>query len=347
MTHPHYVRPDVQAFVDFLAAQPGPRTYELDPPAARQLMKMMTVLAELPTGDIAVRRDIAIPGPAGDIPARLYDARDSREPGPAMVFYHGGGFVLGDLDTHEPVCAEIARTLDMPVISVDYRLAPEAPWPAAPDDCEAAARWVATSPEALGRKVTSLVLAGDSAGGNLCVITTLALRDEPAQVPVAAQWPIYPAVDGRGEYGSGADFGEGFLLDARSMKWFVDHYGGDQESWRLNPLFADHAGTPPTLVFTAGLDPLRDQGRAYAAELIRAGVPTIYREAAGNIHGLINLRKIIPSSQGDVAGCLAALKAMVVEAEANRVMAQAAGATSGISAAAQDAGIATDAVELA
>ena len=324
MTIEHHIRSDVKAFLEFLNKQPGPRTFEVEPAQAREMMKMVGNLAELPTGEIAVKRDIAIPGPGGDIAARLYDPRESREPGPAMVFFHGGGFVIGDIETHEPVCAEIARTLDLPVISVDYRLAPEAPWPAAPDDCEAAARWVATSPEALDRKVTSLALAGDSAGGNLCVITTLALRDEPAAVPVAAQWPIYPVVDSLGEYGSGADYAEGFLLDYRSMKWFSAHYAGDPEHWRLNPLFADHAGTPPTLVFTAGLDPLRDQGRAYAAELARAGVPVVFREAAGNIHGLINLRKIIPSSQGDVHGCLAVLKAMIVEAEAERVMERAA-----------------------
>lgn len=342
-----FVRPDVRAFLDFLNAQPGPRAFEVEPGQAREMMKAMASLAELPTGDIAVCRDLSIPGPAGDIPARLYDPRENREPGPAMVFFHGGGFVIGDIDTHEPFCAEAARSLDMPVVSVDYRLAPEAPWPAAPDDCEAAARWVATSPEPLGRKVTSLALAGDSAGGNLTVITTLALRDDPAEVPVAAQWPIYPVVDNRGDYGSGSDFGEGFLLDHRSMKWFSDHYAGDPGHWRLNPLLAEHAGTPPTLVLTAGLDPLRDQGRAYAAELIRAGVHTVFREAAGNIHGLINLRKVIPSSQGDIAGCFTALKAMVLEFEANRVMAEAAGGGSGTAAAARDAGITGETIELA
>lgn len=325
-TNAAYVRPDVKMFLEFLNSQEGPRTWEVEPEQARQLMTAMGAIADLPVGEIAVQQDLAIPGPAGDIPARLYDPRAQRAPGPVVVFFHGGGFVIGDLDTHGPFCAEMARTLDLPVVSIDYRLAPEAPWPAAPDDCEAAARWVATSPAALGREATGLVLCGDSAGGNLCIVATLALRDEPAKVPVIAQWPIYPAVDGVGEYESAAAFAEGFLLDTRSMKWFTDHYGGEAESWRLNPLGADHRGTPPTLVFTAGLDPLRDQGRHYAAKLIEAGVPTVYREAKGNIHGLINLRKAIPSSEGDIHGCLAALKAMIVEAEGELVMERAAAA---------------------
>ena len=152
-------------------------------------------VADAPAGELAVIRDLSCPGPAGDIGLRLYDARESREAGPLFLFFHGGGFVLGDLDTHEPFCAEIARQLDMPVVAVDYRLAPEHPWPAGIEDCIAAARWVGGSPEALGRTTTGLVLAGDSAGGNFTIVTALALRDEPAAVPVLAQWPIYPAAD--------------------------------------------------------------------------------------------------------------------------------------------------------
>lgn len=323
MTEP-YVRPDVKAFLEFLNSQPGPRTYEVEPAQAREMMAMMGMMLDETRGELAVCKDLSIPGPAGDIPARLYDPRESREPGPAMVFFHGGGWVIGNIQTHEPFCAEVARLLDMPVISVDYRLAPEHPWPAAPDDCEAAARWVATSPAELERHVTGLVLCGDSAGGNLCVITTLALRDDPAQVPVIAQWPIYPAVDGETEYESANLFGEGFLLDSRTMDWFISHYAGESDHWRLSPLIAKHHDTPPTVVLTAGLDPLRDQGRAYAAELALNGVPVVYREAKGNIHGFIQLRKMIPSGYGDIAGGAAALKALIVEAEGERVMEQAA-----------------------
>lgn len=320
-----FVRPDTRAFLDFLNNMPGPKTHEMTPDAAREVMRGMRDVADVPVGELALIRDLSIPGSAGDIPARLYDARDGREPGPVLLYFHGGGFVFGDLHTHEPFCAEMARQLDMPVIAVDYRLAPENPWPAAPDDCEAAARWVAGNPADLGRVATSLVLAGDSAGGNLTVVTSMALRDAPAAVPVVAQFPIYPVVDQVAKYGSFARFGDGFLLTRDSMTWFTAAYAATVGHPRTDPLLHDQAGMPPTLVLTASLDPLRDQGRAYVGALAAAGVPVTFREAVGNIHGFVNLTKVIPSTRGDVAGALAALKDMIVEAEANRVMAQAAG----------------------
>lgn len=324
MTEP-FIRPDVKQFLDYLNNVPGPKAHEIGAAEARKMMGAMRAVADAPAGDLAVIRDLRIAGPhGGEIPLRLYDPRETRVPGPALVFFHGGGFVMGDLDTHEPACAEIARVLDMPVVSVDYRLAPENPWPAAPDDCEAAARWVAESPAELGLKVTGLVLAGDSAGGSLAIVTALALRDEPAAVPVLAQWAIYPATDLRTRYPSYDRFGDGYLLSKDGMLWFNESYRPDFDHWRASPLHADQTGLPPTLVVTASLDPLLDQGRAYAAACVKAGVPTIYREAAGNIHGWLNLRKAIPSSEGDLRGSLTALKALIIEAEADHVMAQAA-----------------------
>jgi acetyl esterase len=231
-----------------------------------------------------------------------------------MVFFHGGGFVLGDLDTHEPFCAELARQLDMPVIAVDYRLAPEHPWPAGPDDAIAAARWIAASPEALGRQVTGLIPCGDSAGGNFAIVVSLALRDEPAAVPVLAQWPIYPAADPAKGYPSFNDFAEGYLLTREGMNWFDKCYAPDPKDWRYSPLVKSQAGLPPTLVVTASLDPIRDQGRAYAAACIEAGVDTVFIEAKGTIHGFINLRKAVPSAEGDIARCVAALKLLLKEA---------------------------------
>ena len=317
-------RPDVAAFLQFLNNVPGPKMHELPPEGARMTMVAMLPVAEQPTGELAVVRNLDIPGPAGTIRARLYDARETREPGPVMVFYHGGGFVIGDLDTHEPYCAEAARALDMPVIAIDYRLAPENPWPAAPDDCEAATRWIASSPAELGLRVTSLVVSGDSAGGNLAIVTAMALRDSPAAVPVIAQFPIYPAVDGSADWGSFHEHGAGKLLTHEAMDYFHRAYRAEEGHVRAHPLGHDHAGMPPTLIVTAGLDPLRDQGRAYAGALIEAGVPVTYREAVGNIHGFITLRKAIPSSAGDVASLFALLKPMVAVAEAERVMRQAA-----------------------
>ena len=324
MTDSPFVRPDVAAFLAYLNAVPGPKMHQMEAPAARQVMVAMKDVADLPVGELATIRDLSIPGPAGAIPARLFDAAEARAPGPAMVFYHGGGFVIGDIDTHAGFCAEAARVLAMPVISINYRLAPENRWPAAPDDCEAAARWVAGSPAELGRHVTGVVLCGDSAGGNLAIVTALALRDLPAAVPVLVQAPIYPAADMSRAYTSFGQFADGYLLTRDGMIWFNDAYQADLEHQRSSPIKADLAGLPPAVVVTASLDPIRDQGRAYAAALIEAGVPVTFREAVGTIHGFITLRQAIPSAVGDVAGYLAAVKATVAEAEGARVMAQAA-----------------------
>ena len=309
-----FVRADVRRFLDYLNALPGPRSHEAGPVEAREMMHASRHVADAPVGTLAVISDLAAPGPAGDIPLRLYDPRERRDPGPVLVFFHGGGFVLGDLHTHEPFCAEIARLLDMPVVAVDYRLAPEHPWPAGVEDAIAAARWVAESPEALGREATGLVLAGDSAGGNFTIVASLALRDEPAAVPVVAQWPIYPAADPAQGYPSFTDFGEGYLLTREGMRWFDECYRPDPADWRYSPLVKSQENMPPTLVVTASLDPIRDQGRAYAAACIEAGVPTIFREAKGNIHGFINLRKAIPSSEEDIRGCAVALHLLLTEA---------------------------------
>jgi acetyl esterase len=304
----HFVRPDVATFLNFLNNVPGPKMFELSPADARQQMRAMGGVAELPVGDLAVIQDLTIPGPAGNIPARLYDPRESRAPGPVMVFFHGGGFVIGDLDTHGPYCAEAARQLDMPVVSVDYRLAPEHPFPAAPEDCLAAARWVAEN-----IPCTGLILSGDSAGGNLAIVTSLSLRDKPAAMPVIAQNPIYPVVSASDDWQSFRDFAEGYLLSTESMDWFDAAYKADPNDYRGAPLDFDHTGTPPTVVITCSLDPLHDQGVAYVEALKRADVDVWHIEAEGNIHGMINLRKAIPSSQQDVTRNLSALKTLLAK----------------------------------
>ncbi len=310
-----YTRPDVRLFLDHLAALPGPRGHEAGPVEARRMAVAARHVADAPVGELVVIRDLVMDGPAGELKLRLYDARETRAAGPALVYFHGGGFVIGDLDTHEPICAEIARVLDMPVVAVDYRLAPEHPWPAAPQDCLAAARWVAGSPSALGREVTGLIIAGDSAGGNLAIVTSLALRDAPAEVPVLAQWPIYPAADPRNSYPSFADFSSGYFLTLEGMIWFDQCYAPDKNDPRYAPLVLDQAGMPPTLVVTASLDPIRDQGRAYAAACAQAGVPTLFHEARGQIHGFVNFRKAVPSSNGDVARSLALLQVLIGQGE--------------------------------
>jgi acetyl esterase len=315
MTDP-YVRPDVALFLQFLNSAPGPKMHEVSPAESREMMRAMGPAAEAETGELAVIKNLSIPGPAGPIPARLYDTRTDRTRTPVMVFYHGGGFVIGDLETHEPYCAEAARQLDMPVISIDYRLAPEHPFPAATDDCEAATRWIAESPAELGFDVTGLVPSGDSAGGNLTIVTSMALRDRPAAVPVVVQHPIYPVVSDHDDWPSMKQFANGYLLTEDGMTWFSDAYAADRDDYRGAPLKFDQTGMPPSLVTTASLDPLRDQGIAYVEALKAAGVRVEYRSADGNIHGHINLRKATPSSQEDVVGNLKALKEMLAEAMA-------------------------------
>lgn len=296
----HYVREDVRGFLDMLKAMGGPGVEEVGAVAGRDQMRMLTALAEAPARELAVVRDLMCPGPAGDIPLRLYDAKEHREPGPVVVFIHGGGFVIGDIGVYHALCSEIAALLDLPVISVEYRLAPEHPFPAAPDDCEAAARWIAASPPELGRVATGLVLMGDSAGGNLAIVTTNALANKPAAVPVLVQAPIYPVADDATRHGSFRDFFEGFLLTGKAMTWFAEQYAGDAADPRHTPMTGDCSRTPTTVICTAGLDPLRDSGRAYAAHLIGLGIDVTYLEFPGLIHGFSTLRKAIPSGQRDL-----------------------------------------------
>lgn len=306
----HFIKPDVQAYLDRLKASPRP-------PLNRQLLAMirqmpperMVSTDDLPVGQLGSVKDVTMPSPGGPIRMRMYDARAEREPGPVVVFFHGGAYVVGSIETHAGLSAEMARQLDLPVVSVEYRLAPENPWPAAVDDGEAAARWIAANGKAFGRQFNGLIVSGDSAGGNLTLVTTLALRDKPAALPVIMQVPIYPASDRTKVYPSRQKFSSGFALDISPDD--EDLYQADPKSPRASPLLADLAGLPPTVLVTASLDPLRDEGRAFAAKLVEAGVPTTYFEAAGTIHGFATYRKAIPSAQQDTTDFLALARVML------------------------------------
>lgn len=304
-----YVRPDVQMMLDLMAAADGPQMYEVDPPTAREMYLKMGEIGERPAPADVKQTDFAIPGPAGDIGARSYQPAQPSGDGTTIVFFHGGGWVIGDLDSHNSLAAEIAHLSGFNTVAIDYRLAPEAPWPAAVDDALAAARWIAASPDSLGFDVKRVIFAGDSAGGNLTAIAARALRKE---MPVAAQWMIYPGVDVSAEGGSMDEFAEGYLLQKKSMEWFGAHYAPDPDSELASPIASkDWHDLPPALVFVCGLDPLRDQGRAYAAKLIEAGNRVIFREAAGQVHGSAQLRRIIASAQDDLGGQVADLKALL------------------------------------
>jgi acetyl esterase len=306
-----YVRPDVRNFLATIEANPRPAfTAELLAQIRKMPADMMASL-DAPVGELGAIQNVSMPGPAGEIALRLFDPRAEREAGPVVIFYHGGGFCVGSIDTHAGLAAEIARQLDLPVISVEYRLAPEHPWPSAPDDAEAAARWVADNSAAFGRTFSSMILCGDSAGATLTIVTALALRGQPASLPVIMQFPIYPVTDQSRTYASAAAFADGYGLESVNMDLYDQHLKADSAHWRASPLLADQAGLPPTLIVTAALDPLRDQGRAYAARTLAAGVPTSYIEVPGTIHGFASFRRAIPSAQADLTAILGIAKTML------------------------------------
>ncbi|WXK59178.1 alpha/beta hydrolase [Parerythrobacter aurantius] len=309
--HTPFVRPDVRGFLDLLAAAGGPAITELSLADARAGYQALHDMADRPARELAVIRNLSFPGPAGDIPLRLYDARERRDLGAVIVFYHGGGFVIGDLDTHHNLCTEIAFQMDLPVVAVDYRCAPEAPFPAAIEDCVAATRWVAGSPAELGRGATGLIPIGDSAGGNAAIVVTQALMREAAAVPVVLQVPIFPLASDWATSKSVVDFAEGYVLTRQAMEFFEAAYQPDKSDWRAMPIHAVHEGTPPTVLVTASLDPIRDSGRDYGAALSLAGVDHIFIEVHGGTHSFTNLRAAVPSYQADLENVFTAMKLLL------------------------------------
>ncbi|NVE93888.1 alpha/beta hydrolase [Altererythrobacter lutimaris] len=310
-----YVRPDVKAFLDGLAAMgPQPGLAEMSLEEARAGYMALHGMADRPARELAVIRDLTCPGPAGDIPLRLYDTQENRELGPIMVFYHGGGFVIGDLDTHHALCTELCALMDMPLVAVDYRRAPEAPFPAAIEDCEAATRWIAGSPQDLDRKVTGLIPIGDSAGGNASIVVSQQIAKDTADVPVVLQVPIFPlAADSFGS-GSLEEFAEGFILTKAAVEFFDASYSPDRNDPRAMPMLGDIAGTPPTVLVTASLDPIRDSGRDYGAALSAAGIDHVHLEMEGVTHSFTNLRGAIAGAQADLERMVAAMKYMLENA---------------------------------
>jgi acetyl esterase len=267
-------------------------------------------MTEADPREMSVIKDLTCPGPAGEIPVRFYDARETREPSPVVLFFHGGGFVIGDLDTHDALCTELAAELDLPVLAVHYRKAPEAPFPAAPDDCEAVARWLAASPAELGREVTGLVTIGGSAGGNLATVTARALCDSPAAAPMLLQVLLYPATEESWD-GSMETFGAGYLLTKTAMEWFYSLYQPESGNARAFPLLAKAEGMPPTIMAVGGLDPLQDQARRLAAKLVGAGVDVCTLNFPGLTHDFTTTRKALPSAQAATTWVIAAMKLML------------------------------------
>jgi acetyl esterase len=253
-----------------------------------------------------------VPGPAGGIAARLYlPPQPAGDPPPLLVYFHGGGWVIGDLDTHDDPCRFLAAGSGVALLAIDYRLAPEHPFPAAVEDAEAAYRWARENAARLGLDRDRIAVGGDSAGANLAAAVCLLARDGGLPLP-AMQLLIYPVTDCAAEAPSRRTFGEGFLLTRRDMDWFEEHYlpaGADRSDPRVSVLRApDLAGLPPAYLAVAGFDPLRDEGEAYAQRLGEAGVPVALRRHAGLIHTFANLTAICPSARAAMLEAAGALR---------------------------------------
>ena len=278
--------------------------------AARELfMAGRKVFAPDPM-PIAETRDLEIPGPGGPIPARLYrPAKDGMLP--VLVFFHGGDWVVGNIESHEGMCRHIANRAEAAVVSVDYRMGPEHRFPAAVDDCVAATGWVADNAAALGIDPEPLAVGGDSAGGNLAAVVSLVARDK-GEPRIVYQVLIYPATDAAMRHDSIARYAEGYVLTRATMRWFYEQYLASPEQasdWRVSPLLApDLSRLPPAFVLTAGYDPLCDEGDAYAARLAAAGVPVTHRRFPGQVHGFAMNGKVIRAAAPALDEIAAALK---------------------------------------
>ena len=258
-------------------------------------------------------RDLTAPGPAGPMAVRLYRGRAAKagEAQPALVYFHGGGWVIGSLESHDGVCRELANRADCTVLSIDYRLAPEHKFPAAVEDCIAATHWVWENADTLGVDRRRLAVGGDSAGGNLAAVVALDARDRGTP-KLKFQLLIYPACDMGMGHPSIARFAEQLPLTRSTMTWFIDLYlrgPADAADWKASPLKArELASLPPAYVLTAGYDPLCDEGEAYAAALKAAGVAVETKRFAGQIHGFLNMGKFISETADALAAAGAALK---------------------------------------
>jgi acetyl esterase len=272
-----------------------------DPIATRRQNREATASLDEPGVHAAHIEAVAIPGPAGTIPARHYSPAEAGAP--LLVFFHGGGFVFGDLETHDAACRLICRDAGVHVLAVDYRLAPEHKAPAASDDAYAAYLWALEHAAELGADPDRVAVGGDSAGGCLAALVTIAARDAGIPLP-ALQWLIYPVTDLRGGTTSRTLFADGFLLTKRNMDWFEGAYvegsGIDVTDPRVSPLLADDlTGLSPALVITAGFDPLRDEGEQYAEKLRAAGVTVDARRMGPMTHAFLNLNAL----GGQVSQC--------------------------------------------
>jgi acetyl esterase/lipase len=286
-----------KAFLD--AGRPAYET--VSPAEAREFYLQARFASNPEPPELKSIEPLAIPSPAGSIAARVYTPvklRKANEFAPSLVFFHGGGWVIGNLDSHDVACRKLADEGQLIVISIDYRLAPEHKFPAAVNDVVAATTWIASHAKQLGIDASRLTVGGDSAGGNLAAVVAISARDNgPA---IAGQVLIYPAVDFAMKHPSHSEPETSVLLTHSAIKWFTAHYlnhAADGRDWRASPTrAATLAGLPPAYVLTAGADPLRDEGVEYAERLKQAGVAVTYRHFPGQFHGFFTMGRLLPQA---------------------------------------------------
>jgi acetyl esterase len=302
------LHPQIAALLERVARSPLPPYHTVAAHVARRIYRdTRSVLAPRPP-ELADVRLLVV---SNSVAVRAYRPV-SGEALPALMFFHGGGWTIGDLDTHDVVCRQLALGARCMVFSVDYRLAPEHPFPAAVDDCFEATRYVHANAARLNVDPARIAVGGDSAGGNLAAVVALIARDQGAP-PLAYQLLIYPATDQRCAFPSHERNGSGYLLTSEGIRFFRSGYlprESDRTDWRASPLLAaSHANLPPAFVLTAGYDPLLDEGRAYAERLAKAGVEVTYREFADMVHGFVLFGGVVDTANAAVAECCERLRA--------------------------------------
>jgi acetyl esterase/lipase len=301
--------PQVKVLLDQIAAQDGPKLHTLSAPDARKVTGTMFRVPVERLPKVAHVEDRKIPGPAGEIPVRIYTPEGSG-PFPVLVFFHGGGWVICDLDSHEAPCRLLTSKVGCVTVSVDYRLAPEHKFPAGVEDCFAATKWVAAHAKELGVDPNRLAVGGDSAGGNLSAVISQLARDAGGP-KIAFQLLVYPATEAELDTPSHKMFTD-YFLTTNDIFWFWAHYlrsPADRKDPRIAPALAkSFEKLPPALIITAEFDPLRDEGEAYGEKLRKAGVPVTVSRYDGMIHGFFSMFDVLDKGKQAIDESAAALR---------------------------------------
>ena len=335
------LHPEARALINLMQERGVPPTHTLSPAEARHFFRERRFFTQPDAPQVALVQDLQATGPHGAIALRLYKpfVKTSGQALPVLVYFHGGGWVIGDLDTHDTLCRELANGSGCAVVAVDYRMGPENRFPAAVDDCFAATRWVHDNAVSLGLDASRLAVGGDSAGGNLAAVVSILARDGgnagtaanaansgiaanartagtvvnvAGALPIAFQVLIYPSTDMRRLSASHQTNGQGYVLTCDTIAYFQTHYTGDEAKyadWRASPLLCENlAHLPPAFVMTAGYDPLRDEGLAYAQRLTEAGNRATHICFERQIHGFITMGRVMDEANAAVSICASELK---------------------------------------